>query len=93
MAALGYDVDKIWRDIDDLVVKTLISGQQGLWDLYKIWKSEDVENQHCFQILGFDVMLDSNLKPWLIEVNHAPSLSTDSAFDHQIKSNLVLETI
>lgn len=38
-------------------------------------------------------MLDSKLKPWLIEVNHAPSLSTDSAFDLKIKRKLVEDTI
>ena len=38
-------------------------------------------------------MFDSLLKPWLIEVNHAPSLETGSAFDLKIKSRLVYDTI
>ena len=43
----------------------------------------------CFEILGFDVMLDSNLNPWLIEVNHLPSFGTDTALDMDIKSRLM----
>lgn len=38
-------------------------------------------------------MLDANLKPWLIEVNHAPSLATESAFDQALKLQLVEDTI
>jgi tubulin polyglutamylase TTLL6/13 len=43
--------------------------------------------------LGFDIILDSNLKPWLLEVNHAPSLATESAFDLKIKQKLVEDTL
>ena len=38
-------------------------------------------------------MLDAKLKPWLIEVNHAPSLATESPFDHNLKHKLVTDTI
>jgi len=34
-------------------------------------------------------MIDRKLKPWLLEVNHAPSLATDSAFDMKVKKKLV----
>lgn len=29
----------------------------------------------------YDIMIDRNLKPWLIEINHAPSFSADSPLD------------
>jgi tubulin polyglutamylase TTLL6/13 len=37
-------------------------------------------------------MIDDNMKPWLIEVNHAPSFATESAFDLKIKTNLIEDT-
>lgn len=64
-----------------------------MWHIYRSCQPEDVENSLCFQILGFDIMLDQNLKPWLIEVNHAPSLATESAFDLTLKVQLVGDTI
>jgi hypothetical protein len=28
-----------------------------------------LDNSMCFQVLGFDIMIDSKFRPWLIEVN------------------------
>jgi tubulin polyglutamylase TTLL6/13 len=89
----GHDIDSLKEKIDDLIVKTLITGQPSMWYVYRSSQPEDVENQLCFQILGFDVMLDKDLKPWLIEVNHAPSLATESAFDLKVKKELVQDTL
>ena len=44
---------------------------------------------NCFELFGFDILIDSNFKPWLIEVNLAPSLECSSALDFKIKSNLI----
>lgn len=47
----------------------------------------------CFELLGFDVMLDSQFKPWLLEVNHTPSFSTDTPLDSFIKKSSVRDTM
>jgi tubulin polyglutamylase TTLL6/13 len=47
----------------------------------------------CFEILGFDILIDEKLKPWLIEINHAPSFATDTPLDFKIKKDLIADTI
>lgn len=43
----------------------------------------------CFELYGFDVILDSDFKPWLLEVNVLPSLSSSSNLDKRIKTSLL----
>lgn len=56
-------------------------------------KNAGIGNSNCFELLGFDVLIDSDLKPWLLEVNLSPSLACDSPLDFHLKSNLVAETL
>ena len=45
----------------------------------------------CFELLGFDIILNSDLTPMLLEVNHAPSFATDSPLDYEVKKNLFVD--
>lgn len=60
---------------------------------YRSCQPDDSENSMCFEILGFDIFLDHKLKPWIIEVNHTPSFSTDSPLDFEIKRNVIHDTL
>mmetsp|Transcript_104510 Transcript_104510/g.185929 ORF Transcript_104510/g.185929 Transcript_104510/m.185929 type:complete len:832 (+) Transcript_104510:1-2496(+) len=48
--------------------------------------------ENCFELYGFDVLVDDELKPWLLEVNLSPSMQAESPLDWQIKSSLVADT-
>ena len=37
-------------------------------------------------------MLDSKLKPWMIEVNHTPSFNSDTEIDQKVKEDLLKDT-
>lgn len=43
----------------------------------------------CFEVYGFDILLDQDLKSWVLEVNCLPSLSSSSMFDKQVKTQLI----
>jgi len=38
-------------------------------------------------------MIDAKLRPWLLEVNVAPSLSSSSPYDKQVKTKLLCDTL
>ena len=42
--------------------------------------------RRCFQILGFDVMLDAAYKPWLLEVNHSPSMALAGNEEEEVEA-------
>lgn len=47
----------------------------------------------CFELLGFDIMLDDKMKPWLLEVNSGPAMSLDCRIDHLVKPALIRDSI
>ena len=66
----GFNVDKIWHDIDDVIIKTLISAHPILKHNYRTCFPNHVKGSACFEILGFDVILDKKLKPYILEVSY-----------------------
>ncbi|XP_055956580.1 tubulin polyglutamylase ttll6 isoform X1 [Patella vulgata] len=89
----GYDVDKLWDDIDDVITKTMISAHSVLKHNYRTCFPNHVKGSACFEILGFDILLDRKLRPLVLEVNHSPSFNTDAQIDRDIKGTLVWDTL
>lgn len=86
--AEGIDHSVIWEKIKDLMIKTLISAEGNMSSLFQ----QNVSSRYsCYELFGFDILLDSRLKPWLIEVNISPSLHSTSALDLDVKSPLATE--
>ena len=48
-----------------------------------------VQHKNCFELYGFDILLDNLCKPWLIEINASPSLTTNSPADKELKKELL----
>ncbi|GAB6030010.1 putative tubulin polyglutamylase ttll1, variant 2 [Chamberlinius hualienensis] len=52
-----------------------------------------VNDRHCFECYGYDIIVDDNLKPWLVEVNASPSLTATTVSDRLLKSTLIKDIL
>mmetsp|Transcript_32159 Transcript_32159/g.41204 ORF Transcript_32159/g.41204 Transcript_32159/m.41204 type:complete len:273 (+) Transcript_32159:3-821(+) len=75
-------VDKLFYEIQMIVVRSLHSVQQVM-----------INDKHCFELYGFDIMFDETFKPWLIEVNASPSLTANTPEDRQLKVKMLTSVL
>mgnify|MGYP000913159715 CR=1 FL=1 len=76
-----------------MLIKTIITGYPTLSRFQQGSHPENFANDMCFEILGFDVILNHKLQPNILEVNYTPSFTTDTPFDKLVKKNLIYDAM
>lgn len=59
---------------------------------YKSVQNIIINDKHCFELYGLDIMFDEDLKPWLLETNACPSLTASTKDDEAMKHALLDDT-
>ena len=88
--AHGYDVARLWRDMKEVAVKTLIACESEIFTQLKSLSGKD---KCCYEVFGFDMMLNESLFVYLIEVNIYPSMATGSPLDKRIKETMITDAL
>ncbi|GET86651.1 tubulin-tyrsoine ligase-like protein [Leishmania tarentolae] len=88
----GHSPDLFWDEVGFIIVKTILAAQPIIAKVYdSCFPTGFNEGYCCFEVLGFDILIDNKMKPWLMEVNHTPSFATETPLDYEIKSKLISE--
>ncbi|EDV91007.1 tubulin polyglutamylase TTLL13 [Drosophila grimshawi] len=93
MTRHNYDVKEFWSNVDDVIIKTMLSAWPVLKHNYNACFPSHDTIQACFEILGFDILVDWKLKPYILEVNHSPSFHTNEQVDREVKRPLIKDTL
>lgn len=93
----------LWNQIQILIRKYCVAMYPFMMNyVSSVYKNSQ---NKCFHILGFDILVDSDWKPWILEVNASPSLSVEhdnylgdvsikvSPVDMYVKQKVVLDAI
>lgn len=72
----------LWQRINNIVTLTLLAIAPSV-----------PHCPNCVELLGFDILIDVMLKPWLLEVNYSPALTLDCQADIAVKKGLISDLI
>jgi len=86
----GCDTHLLMLNIEDLIIKAVLACAQTIISACRMFVP-NVNN--CFELYGFDILIDNTLKPWLLEVNLSPSMGVDSPLDTKVKACLVTDLL
>ena len=88
LVKMGVDIKSLWDKIESVIIKSFLSAEPAIVAGQDIFLSHP-SNSNCFQLFGFDVLIDEDLGVWLLEINFAPSMNTNSDLDLSVKGGMV----
>lgn len=86
----GYNYTEIFEKVKDIFIKLVFSIRKKTINYIKKIK---LHSSNFYHFIGFDIILDENLKPYLLETNRRAGLRQDNAAEKYYGYNMIVDTL
>ena len=86
----GYNYTEIFEKVKDIFIKLVLSIRKKTINYIK---KINLHSSNFYHLIGFDIILDNNLKPYLLETNRRTSLRNDNEAEKYNAYNMIADTL
>lgn len=86
----NINYNKIFFEVSDIFIKTVLTVREIL--IQTILKNK-LKSSNFYHLIGFDIILDNNLKPYLLEFNRRCDFRDDNYAEKYYVYNLIVDTL
>lgn len=90
LEARDKNSSKLFEQIEDIVIKTIISVES---DLFRACSFLLPHPKNSFEFLTFEILVDNKLKPWLIDVKTAPCAEHMSPYHQKMEREILTDLL
>jgi len=76
----NVDTQALWTRIKEMVLLTLLPVVESV-----------PSDRRCWELFGFDVLVDADLRPWVLEVNRSPAMAVTTPADVAVKPHMLTD--
>jgi tubulin polyglutamylase TTLL9 len=74
--------NQVFDGMNNIILNSLLSVGQSM-----------IQDKHCYELYGYDILIADDLRPWLIEINASPSLDANTEVDYDMKFSFLNEML
>ena len=86
----NINYEKLYSEVGDIFIKMMITVREKIID--NIEKT-NLQYSNFYHLIGFDIILDENLKPYLLETNRRCGFRNDNDAEKYYTYNIIADTL
>ncbi len=80
------DGKEVWKEIQEKIINIVINSLESVQDTI-------VDRNNTHEIFGYDLMIDTDMNVWLIEINSSPCMEYSTDITKQLVKSVMSDTI